>query len=556
MGIRKFFRQHNPFSGVSKIGAVPGEDDESRIQRRIWIITSILISIAALLWSLMYFLFGQFLAGMIPLLYTFLSVLSLVIFRISGHFRLFRFTQIILILILPFLLMVVLGGFINASAVILWALLAPVGALLSGQLRQAVYWFLAFLLLVLISGFLQPFVAVEKALPGNIITLFFILNICAVSFITFLVLNSFVKQKDKVIQLVHKNRELEVHQLEQEVVLRQSEKLATLGKLSAGIAHELNNPAAATQRGSDRLYDTMTKLQDSLLDLTREDLSQEQTTAFNQFRDRILDTGTQGELSALDRSDREQEIGSWLEQQGIPDAWDIAPMLAGSGIGLDDIKIFSEKYSKEKFSKIIWLIHTLYTATDLLGEIRQGTARITEIIKSLKSYSYQEEAPLQSLDIHEGINDTLVMFRSKLKKGITVVQAYDKTLPRIQGYASELTQVWTNLIDNAITAMDGQGKLTINTSGNGKYIVVRITDTGGGIPEDIQKKIFDPFFTTKPPGEGTGLGLNISRDIIVARHGGKIRVFSEPGKTCFEVKLPMGNGEPEGKDINNKNNKV
>jgi signal transduction histidine kinase len=185
------------------------------------------------------------------------------------------------------------------------------------------------------------------------------------------------------------------------------------------------------------------------------------------------------------------------------------------------------------------LLYTYYYSKNLLEEIEKGTGRITEIIKSLKSYSYKGEAPLQLLDIHDGLNDTQIILRNKLKNNINVELDYDKNLPLIEAHGNELVQVWTNIIDNAVTAMDGKGKILLKTFKNGNWIVVQIKDDGPGIPRKIQKRIFEPFFTTKLPGEGTGLGLNISHDIIVNRHKGKINVFSKPGETCFEVRLPL-----------------
>jgi signal transduction histidine kinase len=241
----------------------------------------------------------------------------------------------------------------------------------------------------------------------------------------------------------------------------------------------------------------------------------------------------------LDRSDRESEIESWLENKNIEDAWDIASMLVNLKYSMNDLLKFSESFSGEFFPAILSTLRSIYVTHNLLEEIGEGTGRITEIVKSLKSYSHMDKAPVQSVDIHEGINDTLVMLRSQLKGGITVEKEFEKDLPRIQAYVSELNQVWTNIIDNAISAMNGSGKIIIKTYKGDLCLVVQIIDTGPGIPADIQGKVFDPFFTTKPPGEGTGLGLNISHNIIVKKHNGKISVRSGPEGTSFEVRLPL-----------------
>jgi signal transduction histidine kinase len=438
--------------------------------------------------------------------------------------------------------MIALGGYINGSAVIVWSILAPIGALLSGQLRQAKFWFFAFIFLVILSGFLQPYLRTNNVLSENVIVLFFIINISTVSFITFLVLNYFVKQKNKVIKLIRKNRELEVNQLQQEVMLRQSEKLATLGRLSAGIAHELNNPAAAGLRGSKLVQQSMLHLENYLINLGGMNLSKKQLDIFEIFKEQIHSRAKNPlQVDPLTRSDLEEDLESWLENQKIDDAANIASMLVMTGFTVKDLSKMTENFSNEQIPVVMSALYMMYQSSDLLEEIRQGTTRISDIVKSLKSYSYQDKAPLQSLDIHEGLNDTLVMLRSQLKTGITVQRNYDQRLPQIKGYSNELSQVWTNIIDNAITAMNGNGKLIIKTFREESWVVVQISDSGQGIPEDVQDKIFDPFFTTKPPGEGTGLGLNISHNIIVENHKGKMNVFSRPGETCFEVRLPIAN---------------
>jgi signal transduction histidine kinase len=175
----------------------------------------------------------------------------------------------------------------------------------------------------------------------------------------------------------------------------------------------------------------------------------------------------------------------------------------------------------------------------LLNEIKQGSARISEIVGALKSYSYLGQAPIQLINVHEGIDNTLVILRNKLKTGVTVVREYDSNLPPISAYGSELNQVWTNILDNAWDAMSGNGMITIRTKRDGANIAVEIEDNGPGIPREIQTRIFDPFFTTKEPGKGTGLGLSTSYSIVVEKHNGTITVTSEPGKTCFRVTLPV-----------------
>jgi signal transduction histidine kinase len=337
-----------------------------------------------------------------------------------------------------------------------------------------------------------------------------------------------------------KLRDLEQAYLQQEVMLRQSERLATLGRLSAGMAHELNNPTAVARQGAEQLRTSIARLERAQFALGAADLSNEQHDLIAELeKEAEARAKKPSSLDPVARSDLEQEVEDWLDRTGIEDPWEHASTLVSMGLCATELEDLVGNFDPAVAPVVIDYFGSQFTAYTLLEEIGHGARRIAEIVKALKGYSYMDQAPIQPVDVREGLSDTLVMLSSKLRDGINVSLDYAEDLPRIQGYGSELNQVWTNLIDNAIGAMDGKGALELKTYQDDDWVVVEVSDTGPGIPAEASEKIFDPFFTTKAPGEGTGLGLNISHGIVVEKHGGQISVQSKPGATRFTVKLPI-----------------
>lgn len=329
-----------------------------------------------------------------------------------------------------------------------------------------------------------------------------------------------------------------------ELLLRQSEKMAQLGTLTAGIAHEINNPSAAVVRGSQQLRDEISNLQNAQIKIGELKLS---PTSFEVVRD-LDDLAKQRaakpiELDSITRSDREYEIENWLDERDVENVWESSPLLVTIGFQTPDLENLLNNFTPSQLPAIIKWLGTTFSIYNLLEEINQGSGRISDIVKALKHYVYLDQAPVQLVDIHEGLNNTLIILRSKLKKGVTIQREFSDDLPLVEAYGSELNQVWTNLIDNAIDAVDGNGVIILRTQFQDPWLKVEVEDNGAGIPLEVQSKLFSPFFTTKPVGKGTGLGLNISYNII-AKHGGEIKFFSQKGKTCFEVWLPkkMNNG--------------
>ena len=331
-----------------------------------------------------------------------------------------------------------------------------------------------------------------------------------------------------------------------EKALVQSEKMATLGTLAAGVAHELNNPAAATKRAADQMQKSFARLGMAQVVLSSRALGPEATQVMQAMEELAQQKGREViDIDPLERSDLEAAIEEWLDAQGIEEPWEMAPLLVDLGLDSGQLDRFKSAFPKELVPTALEWATGSYAVHTLLNEIAQGSNRISEIVKALKNYSYLGQAPVQFINVHEGIDNTLVILKSKLKKGIKVNREYGKDVPPIHAYVSELNQVWTNLLDNAADVLDHTGEITIRTSYKNGWVTVDIEDNGPGIPEQYQSRIFDPFFTTKEVGKGTGLGLSTTYSIITEKHNGSIVVESKPGSTRFTVKLPKDKLKPE-----------
>jgi signal transduction histidine kinase len=322
--------------------------------------------------------------------------------------------------------------------------------------------------------------------------------------------------------------------------LMQHEKMAALGTMAAGLAHELNNPAAAIRRNAASLHDALPRLERLTADLGELALSSEGTAAVEALRTEAAKlASTPLRSDPLERSDREDELLEWLEDAGIDEAWEIAPVLASFGWQREQLATLIEPFSEDELAIVMPWLAAHMSARELLEGVRTSAETISQVVTAVKSYSYLDQAPVQNVDVHAGLENTLVILRHKSRAGVRIVREYDEMLPPIEAFGSELNQVWTNLIDNAIDAMHGEGEIVIRTSATEENkIVVEIVDNGPGIPAEIQARIFEPFFTTKGPGAGTGLGLHIAYN-IVERHHGRIEVQSEPGRTAFRITLPI-----------------
>ncbi|MEM6841439.1 MAG: ATP-binding protein [Bacteroidota bacterium] len=320
---------------------------------------------------------------------------------------------------------------------------------------------------------------------------------------------------------------------------QQNEKMMALGKLSAGLAHELNNPAAAIVRSSDVLRQHLHHTPDNFKKVILIRLEPEQVDAVNEILFSKINTPPPS-LSMMERNNREDEIAEWLEDRGWDDGYEAAENFVEFGMTVDDLSEMEEVIEGKHTESVFNWLNNVLTTERLVKEIEEASQRISTLIQSVKTYTHMDRSTEKAqADIHEGLNSTLTMLNHKLKqKNIQVNKEYGNNLPEIPIYVSEINQVWTNLIDNAVDAMDDKGMLTVRTQVNSQQLRIDITDDGSGIPPDIQSSIFDPFFTTKPVGQGSGLGLDIVQKII-EQHNGSIKVMSEPGNTQFTICFPV-----------------
>jgi len=324
-----------------------------------------------------------------------------------------------------------------------------------------------------------------------------------------------------------------------EAAVRQEEKLTALGRLSAGLAHELNNPAAASVRAARQLPEVLIRLQKLVFHMNEMGFSPEQHRYLNERQNELMRRLSEPDrLNPLERADREDALAAWIEAHGIPEAWQLAPMLVRAQIAVDELNDLKATMGDGALDHALTWLEGMITVVDVLNTIAQSSERIHELVSAIRAYSYMDQSPVKEIDVHEGLDNTLTMLRHKLA-GIEVIREYDPNLPRITAHGSQLNQVWTNLIDNAIDALKGRGRIWLRTSLEGDHILVEIADDGPGIPPEIQDRIFEPFFTTKGIGDGTGMGLEIAYRIVTEDHRGDLQVFSQPGDTRFQVFLPL-----------------
>jgi signal transduction histidine kinase len=320
----------------------------------------------------------------------------------------------------------------------------------------------------------------------------------------------------------------------------QRERLLALGQLSAGLTHELNNPAAAALRATATLRERVAGMRHKLAMIASGSLHAQTLPVLVGLQEEAVEQAAKApDLTPLETSDREDEVADWLDDHGLEGGWDIAPVFVQAGLDVDWLERVAEVVDESTLEGAVrWLNYTVETEL-LMNEIQDSVARVSTLVGAAKQYSQLDRAPFQVVDVHELLISTLQMLGAKIGPEVKVVKEFDRSLPRIPAYPGELNQVWTNLIDNAVSAMGGKGTLTIRTARDHDQLLVEFRDTGPGMTPEVRERIFEPFFTTKPVGEGTGLGLDISWRIVVNKHHGDLQAVSVPGDTRFLVRLPL-----------------
>jgi signal transduction histidine kinase len=318
------------------------------------------------------------------------------------------------------------------------------------------------------------------------------------------------------------------------------EKLISLGTLAAGLMHELNNPGAAAKRAASQLRENMTKQQELSLRMSRAQLSPKQLECLAQLQEEVFTPAKHQAMSSLEQSDAEEALTEWLESIGVENAWKMAPTLVAAGWSRNDIECTQQAFPANVLSDALNWLEALVSNMQLVGMIEESIARVTELVMAVKKYAYEDKNKQHKLDVHDTIHSTLTILGHKFRqKQITIEKHFAPDIPVLTTCGTGISQVWTNILDNAIDASPEPGKITVRTWIEDSWVCVGITDQGPGIPPEYRARVFEPFFTTKPIGIGTGLGLDIAHRVVTGHYGGQIGFTSEPGKTEFVVKLPI-----------------
>ena len=513
---------------ISKIGIVVGDDENIIHQKQFVVYEGILMSLGGLMWGTIVLFLNFKIQSVVPYGYIILTFFNLLYFSKSKNFTIVRDIQTAISLLLPFVFQWVLGGFHASGGVMLWAMLAVAASLSYQNVKSSLFWLVFYLLLTILTGvFDHIFIDwIKPNTPLNVSMILYTVNIVVISAIIFALLIFYVLRNNTFLLLKKTH-----------LLLVQSEKMAALGQLSAGIAHEVNTPLGAIKSSAEESSKAFGEILADFMWLTQA-LSDIEKDLFVEFV-ATCNPSTQT-LSTIEEREIRKNVKTRLEELGISNARFIADRLVQ--VGIYEVTPALERIShQEHFEKLMMIVYNILNQQRSNQTIQLAVEKASRIIKALKTYLHTSaKDEVEPINLRNNLETVLTIYHNKLKQGIQVIKNYDD-VPEVLGHPDQLNQVWTNLIVNAAQAMDNHGILTIGLKNEGDEVVVSIKDTGKGIPKEIQDKIFEPFFTTKISGEGSGLGLDIIKRIL-NDHSATIDFQSIEGQgTTFYVRLPINN---------------